>query len=248
MTGRKKGPVVPATGPGAAFPLQSSAPCRLAQVTKSIYGVLFVPGVHVEVKSGPRLLPTVASRGTLSASPMAKRKAGPPAPSESGPVTLRTLADHLGLSPASVSLVLNQAPGAAAIPRATQERIVAAARKFNYRPNTLARSLRRQRSFTIGVLVPEISEGYATLVLRGIEDRLLQEGFLLLRRQPSSSSRSARRVSAPAARPRRRGPDRDRHAVRAGHCRCRSSRCRAITTPRGSRTSSSITIAPRPWR
>jgi DNA-binding LacI/PurR family transcriptional regulator len=109
---------------------------------------------------------------------MARRKAGPPAPSESGPVTLRTLAGHLGLSPASVSLVLNQAPGAAAIPRATQERIVAAARKFNYRPNTLARSLRRQRSFTIGVLVPEISEGYATLVLRGIEDRLLQEGFL----------------------------------------------------------------------
>jgi len=108
---------------------------------------------------------------------MPRRKAGSTAP-ESGPVTLRVLADHLGLSPASVSLVLNQAPGAAAIPRVTQERIVAAARKFNYRPNTLARSLRRQRSFTIGVLVPEISEGYATLVLRGIEDRLLQEGFL----------------------------------------------------------------------
>ena len=109
---------------------------------------------------------------------MARRPSGPPVSSESAPVTLRVLADHLGLSPASVSLVLNQAPGAAAIPRATQERIVAAARKFNYRPNTLARSLRRQRSFTIGVLVPEISEGYATLVLRGIEDRLLQEGFL----------------------------------------------------------------------
>jgi DNA-binding LacI/PurR family transcriptional regulator len=109
---------------------------------------------------------------------MAKRRARPPASGESGPVTLRMLAEHLGLSPASVSLVLNQAPGAAAIPRATQERIVSAARKLDYRPNTLARSLRRQRSFTIGVLVPEISEGYATLVLRGIEDRLLQEGFL----------------------------------------------------------------------
>src|SRR4029453_18993546 len=109
---------------------------------------------------------------------MPRRKAGPPASPDAGPVTLRMLADHLGLSPASVSLVLNQAPGAAAIPRSTQERIGAAARKFNYRPNTLARSLRCQRSFTIGVLVPEISEGYATLVLRGIEDYLLQEGFL----------------------------------------------------------------------
>jgi DNA-binding LacI/PurR family transcriptional regulator len=97
---------------------------------------------------------------------------------DAAPVTLRTLADYLGLSPASVSLVLNQAPGAKAIPAATQARIIAAARELNYRPNTVARSLRRQRTFTIGVLVPEISEGYATLVLRGIEDRLLQEGFL----------------------------------------------------------------------
>jgi DNA-binding LacI/PurR family transcriptional regulator len=93
-------------------------------------------------------------------------------------VTLRVLADHLGLSPASISLVLNQAPAAEAIPKATQERILAAARRFHYRPNTLAKSLRRQRSFTIGVMVPEISEGYASLVMSGIEDQLLQEGYL----------------------------------------------------------------------
>ena len=95
-------------------------------------------------------------------------------------VTLRTLADHLGLSPASISLVLNQAPAAEAIPKPTQERILAAARRFNYRPNTLAKSLRRQRSFTIGVMVPEISDGYASMVMSGIEDQLLQEGYLYL--------------------------------------------------------------------
>jgi DNA-binding LacI/PurR family transcriptional regulator len=93
-------------------------------------------------------------------------------------VTLRFLADQLGLSPASISLVLNQAPAAGAIPRATQERIRAAAARFHYRANTIAKSLRRQRSFTIGVLVPEISEGYASLVMSGIEDHLLQEGYL----------------------------------------------------------------------
>ena len=93
-------------------------------------------------------------------------------------VTLRMLADHLGLSPASISLVLNQAPAAEAIPKPTQERILAAARRFNYRPNTLAKSLRRQRSFTIGVMVPEISDGYASMVMSGIEDQLLQEGYL----------------------------------------------------------------------
>jgi len=48
---------------------------------------------------------------------------------------------------------------------------------LNYRPNHLARSLRQQRSYTIGVLVPEISEGYAALVMSGIEDHLLQEGY-----------------------------------------------------------------------
>jgi DNA-binding LacI/PurR family transcriptional regulator len=108
----------------------------------------------------------------------AARRPPSPRPGSDGPVTLRSLAEHLKLSPASISLVLNQAPGAAAIPRQTQERILAAARRFQYRPNTLARSLRRQRSLTVGVLVPEISEGYSTLVLRGIEDRLLQEGYL----------------------------------------------------------------------
>ncbi len=93
-------------------------------------------------------------------------------------VTLRFLADHLALSPASISMVLNRAPGAAAIPRPTQERILAAAKAFHYQPNSLARSLRRQRSLTIGVMVPEISEGYASMVMSGIEDQLLQEGYL----------------------------------------------------------------------
>jgi LacI family transcriptional regulator len=41
----------------------------------------------------------------------------------------------------------------------------------------MARSLRQKRSFTIGVVVPEVSEGYAALVLSGIEDFLLQEGY-----------------------------------------------------------------------
>ena len=92
-------------------------------------------------------------------------------------VSLRVLAEHLGLSKTAVSLVLNKVPAASSIPLRTQELIRAAARELNYRPNHLARSLRQQRSLTIGVLVPEISEGYASLVLSGIEDHLLQEGY-----------------------------------------------------------------------
>jgi DNA-binding LacI/PurR family transcriptional regulator len=92
-------------------------------------------------------------------------------------VSLKLLAEHLGLSQAAVSFVINRSPAAKSIPQRTQELIQAAARELNYRPNHLARSLRQQRSFTIGVVVPEISEGYAALVMSGIEDHLLQEGY-----------------------------------------------------------------------
>jgi len=92
-------------------------------------------------------------------------------------VSLKHLAGHLGLSPATVSLVINRSPAAKSIPHRTQERIRQAARELNYRPNFMARSLRAQRSFTIGVVVPEISEGYAALVMSGIEDHLLEEGY-----------------------------------------------------------------------
>jgi DNA-binding LacI/PurR family transcriptional regulator len=90
---------------------------------------------------------------------------------------LKHLAAHLGFSPATVSLVLNRSTHADSIPQETKERILAAARKLNYRPNFLARSLRTRRSFTVGVVVPEISEGYTATVLGGIEDYLLEEGY-----------------------------------------------------------------------
>jgi len=72
---------------------------------------------------------------------------------------------------------MNRSPVADSIPPATKDLIFAAARRLNYRPNFMARSLRKQRSFTIGVMVPEVSEGYAALVMSGIEDHLLQEGY-----------------------------------------------------------------------
>ena len=100
-----------------------------------------------------------------------------PARSDRKPASLRTIADHLGLSTAAVSRVLSGAAAARSIPEATQKKIQEAARLFNYRPNVLARSLRNRRSLTVGVMVPEVSEGYATLVLSGIEQRLLEADF-----------------------------------------------------------------------
>ena len=95
-------------------------------------------------------------------------------------ISLKELAKHLKLSPTTLSLVLNASPGAASIPKETKDRIFAAAKDFNYRANFLARSLRSQRTYTIGVLVPELSEGYSALVLSGIESFLLEQGYLYL--------------------------------------------------------------------
>jgi LacI family transcriptional regulator len=92
-------------------------------------------------------------------------------------IGLKELADHLGLAPATVSLVINGSSVADTIAPDTKKAILAAARKFNYRPNFFARCLRTRRSFTIGVMVPEVSEGYNVSVLSGIEDHLLQEGY-----------------------------------------------------------------------
>jgi DNA-binding LacI/PurR family transcriptional regulator len=92
-------------------------------------------------------------------------------------VSLKDLAAHLDLSPATLSIVLNDSAAAAAIPQETKNRIFEAARKFNYRPNFIARSLKAQRTYTLGVMVPELSIGYAAMILSGIEDQLLQEDY-----------------------------------------------------------------------
>jgi len=95
-------------------------------------------------------------------------------------ISLKELAAHLGLSPTSLSIVLNDAPAASAIPQETKNRILEAAEKFNYHPNYFARSLRAQRSFTLGVIVPELSDGYSAMVLNGVEAALSKEGFFYL--------------------------------------------------------------------
>jgi LacI family transcriptional regulator len=99
-------------------------------------------------------------------------------PDADRPATLKMIADYLGLSPATVSIVLNNSPVASSIPATTKQRVHAAAKKFAYRPNLHARMLRSRITNTIGIIAPELSEGYFTSVMLGVEKYLLQEGFL----------------------------------------------------------------------
>ncbi len=92
--------------------------------------------------------------------------------------TIRDVAKASGLSPATISIVLNNAPLARYIPPATKKKIEAAANRLRYRPNLIASSLRSKRSYSVGVMVFDITDPYCALILRGIENCLYRSNLL----------------------------------------------------------------------
>ena len=100
-------------------------------------------------------------------------------PSERG-VTLKELATLIGLSPGTVSVVLNNTNRANTIPQKTKDKILQAAKDYEYRPHYFARSLRANRSFTIGVITAELSNEYCAMILNGVESASTQEGYFYL--------------------------------------------------------------------
>ena len=116
---------------------------------------------------------------------MAKVKAPAPTrksktPVKTPPINLSRLAAHLGLSPTTVSLVLNDSPAGRSIPQRTRDRVTEAAQRLGYRPNYFARSLRKSSSMTVGVISPDLSEGYFTQVMSGVEEQLLKANYFYL--------------------------------------------------------------------
>jgi DNA-binding LacI/PurR family transcriptional regulator len=95
-------------------------------------------------------------------------------------ISLKELAAHTGLSQGTLSVVLNNTERASSIPQITKERIFKAALELNYRPNYFARSLRANRSFTIGVIAAELSDSYCSMILRGIEAGSTEQGYFYL--------------------------------------------------------------------
>lgn len=101
-----------------------------------------------------------------------------PAPRKAGRTTLRDLATHLGVSQTTVSLVLNNAPQAKGLSAETRRRVLLAAKELNYRASYFARNLGKTRSESIGVIAPELSEGYFTVVMGGVEKYLVKRHYL----------------------------------------------------------------------
>jgi len=98
--------------------------------------------------------------------------------SKSSAVTMRDVANASGFSPATVSIVLNNAPLARYIAPATKKKIEESARKLGYRPNAMARFLRSKRTNSVGLMFTDITDPFCTPILRGIENSLFQEAYV----------------------------------------------------------------------
>ncbi|MEZ0482942.1 LacI family DNA-binding transcriptional regulator [Fibrella aquatica] len=92
-------------------------------------------------------------------------------------VTIYDIAKRLNYSPATVSRALNDHP---AIKILTKEIITSMAREMGYRSNTFASNLRRQRTNTIGVIVPRLNSNFMSCVLAGMEKVANEAGYNLI--------------------------------------------------------------------
>ncbi len=90
--------------------------------------------------------------------------------------TLRDVARKAGVHPATASRALND-DTRALVNEETAERVRLAAEELHYRPNPIARGLKTNRSYTIGVLIPDLTNPLFPPILRGIEDRLEEAGY-----------------------------------------------------------------------
>ncbi len=103
----------------------------------------------------------------------------PPNPEPAALVTTRDVAARAGVSQATVSLVLGGNPKAR-VATATRERVFRAAEELGYRPNILARGLVRGRSYTLGAVVPDLSNPFFLDVVGGIQRVAVEAGYAVL--------------------------------------------------------------------
>jgi LacI family transcriptional regulator len=94
-------------------------------------------------------------------------------------VTLKDVARQARVHPATASRALNPETRLL-VSEATASRVLAAAAQLGYRPNAVARSLRTRRSHTVGVLIPDLNNPLFPPIVRGLEDRLDENGYVAL--------------------------------------------------------------------
>lgn len=95
------------------------------------------------------------------------------------PATLRDVARAAGVHPGTASRALNDETRSL-VRAETVERILAVADELGYKPNFLARSFKTRRTHSVGIVIPDISNPLFPPMVRGLEDRLFDEGYVTL--------------------------------------------------------------------
>jgi LacI family transcriptional regulator len=93
------------------------------------------------------------------------------------PATIRDVATTAGVSPATVSRVLN---GKQDVGEDLRHRVLAVVDQLGYRPNGPARSLRTRAALVLGLVISDITNSFFTAVVRGAEDRAQQAGYSIV--------------------------------------------------------------------
>jgi LacI family transcriptional regulator len=93
---------------------------------------------------------------------------------------IKDLAERIGLSVTTVSRVLNGKSKAYRISTATSEKVLAAASAYNYSPNRIARGLRLDKTETIGLIIPDISNPFFASVAKIIEVEARNKGYSII--------------------------------------------------------------------
>jgi hypothetical protein len=111
-------------------------------------------------------------------------------------VNLKQLAEHVRLTPGTVSAVLNNASYSKSIPQCTRDRILAAAEELNYKPNFFARSLRANRgSRLVAVLADDLRDARSAQVIAGIEEHLREREYFMVSGTHRQDSQSLKQYS-----------------------------------------------------
>lgn len=92
-------------------------------------------------------------------------------------VTIMDVAEKAGVSPSTVSRVINES---APVADSTRSRVIDAVESLNYRPNKFAHALRKQSSGVCGIIVPDISNPFFSTLIRGAEDRLHEKDLSVI--------------------------------------------------------------------
>jgi LacI family transcriptional regulator len=108
-------------------------------------------------------------------------------------VTLREVAEAAGVHPGTASRALNDVTRSLVRPE-TVERVLAAATSLGYKPNLLARSFKTRRTNSVGIVIPDINNPLFPPMVRGVEDRLFEVGYVALLANTENDPGRQRRI------------------------------------------------------